>query len=156
MISTTMDLWSDRQKTPFMAVTGHWLQATLIDTPAGTQYTLTLRTDLIGFLRVPGHHDGEHLATAFLYIIDRIGIASKVCSLAHCNISSPTFFLAGLDYSRQRHQQRHIHDIFGDRTRQAQNTVSEIGAAHSVGFISLSVRVHDLICVLDVSLTLSI
>ncbi|KAJ7833431.1 hypothetical protein B0H14DRAFT_3142591, partial [Mycena olivaceomarginata] len=35
MISTTMDLWSDRQKTPFMAITGHWLQATLIDTPAG-------------------------------------------------------------------------------------------------------------------------
>ncbi|KAJ7831395.1 hypothetical protein B0H14DRAFT_3464096 [Mycena olivaceomarginata] len=35
MISTTMDLWSDRNKTPFMAVTCHWLQATLIDTPAG-------------------------------------------------------------------------------------------------------------------------
>jgi hypothetical protein len=119
MISTTMDLWSDKQKTPFMAVTGHWLQATLIDTPAGPQYTLTLRTDLIGFLRVPGHHDGEHLATAFLYIIDRIGIASKVCSLAHCNISSPTFFLAGLGYSRQCHQQQHIHDIFGGRARQA-------------------------------------
>ncbi|KAJ7896876.1 hypothetical protein B0H13DRAFT_1519695, partial [Mycena leptocephala] len=25
MISTTMDLWSDKQKTPFMAVTAHWL-----------------------------------------------------------------------------------------------------------------------------------
>jgi hypothetical protein len=79
-----MDLWSDKQKTPFMAATGHWLQATLIDTPAGPQYILTLRTDLIGFLRVPGHHDGEHLATAFLHIIDRIDLASKVClSLYH-------------------------------------------------------------------------
>jgi hypothetical protein len=87
-----MDLWSDRNKTPFMAVTCHWLQATLIDTPAGPQYTLTLQTDLIGFLRVPGHHDGEHLTTAFLYIIDRIGIASKVCSLAHRNISLPHIY----------------------------------------------------------------
>jgi hypothetical protein len=82
MISTTMDMWSDKQKKPFMAVTTHWLEAKLIDTPLGPQYKLTLRTDLIGFLRVPGHHDGEHLATAFLYIIDRIGIASKVCSTA--------------------------------------------------------------------------
>lgn len=70
-----------------MAVTGHWLQATLTDTPAGPQYTLTLRTDLIGFLRVPGHHDGEHLATAFIYILDRIEIASKVGPLAHYDIS---------------------------------------------------------------------
>ncbi|KAF7326526.1 HAT family dimerization domain-containing protein [Mycena venus] len=78
MISTTMDMWTDKQKKPFMAVTTHWLQATLINTPAGPQYKLTLRTDLVGFLRVPGHHDGEHLATAFLYIIDRIDIASKL------------------------------------------------------------------------------
>jgi hypothetical protein len=87
MISTTMDMWSDRQKKPFMAVTGHWLQATLIDTPAGPQYTLTLRTDLIGFLRVPGHHNGEHLATAFIYILDRIDIASKVGPPARYDIS---------------------------------------------------------------------
>lgn len=78
-----MDLWTDKQKKPFMAVTTHWLQATLVDTPAGPQYTLKLRTDLIGFLRVPGHHDGEHLATAFLYVVDRIGIAHKVCPSAH-------------------------------------------------------------------------
>jgi hypothetical protein len=81
-----MDMWSDKQKKPFMAVTGHWLQATLIDTPAGPQYTLTLRTDLIGFLRVPGHHNGEHLATAFIYILDRIEIASKVGPPAHYGI----------------------------------------------------------------------
>lgn len=61
-----------------MAVTGHWLQAKLIETPSGPQWKLTLRTDLLGFLRVPGHHDGEHLATAFLHIIDRINIARKV------------------------------------------------------------------------------
>lgn len=77
-ISSTMDMWSDKQKKPHMAVTGHWLQAKLIATPSGPQYTLTLRTDLIGFMRVSGHHDGEHLAAAFIYIIDRIGIAHKV------------------------------------------------------------------------------
>lgn len=74
-----MDMWTDKSLTPYMAVTAHWIEATTVQTPAGPQYSLTLRADLIGFLRVPGHHDGEHLAQAFLYIIDRIGIGFKVC-----------------------------------------------------------------------------
>ncbi|KAF7328561.1 HAT family dimerization domain-containing protein [Mycena venus] len=96
-ISTTMDLWTDRQKIPFMAVTAHWLEATLIDTPAGPQYILTLRTDLIGFLRVPGHHDGEHLATAFLHIIDRIDIASRLGWVTLDNATNNDTFMAFLE-----------------------------------------------------------
>jgi hypothetical protein len=74
-------MWTDTQKKPHMAVTGHWLQAQLVATPFGPQYKLALRTDLIGFMCVPGHHDGEHLATAFIYVIGRIRIAHKVRSL---------------------------------------------------------------------------
>jgi hypothetical protein len=33
---------------------------------------------LIGFIHLPGHHDGEHLAHAFLHVIDRIRAAKKV------------------------------------------------------------------------------
>ena len=87
-----MDLWTDMQKKPHMAVTGHWLQAQLVTTPFGPQYKLTLRTDLIGFMRVPGHHDGEHLAAAFVYIIDRIRITHKVRSLLYSTVTLLNIF----------------------------------------------------------------
>lgn len=95
-----MDMWSNKQKRPYMAVTGHWLEAKLVTTPFGPQYKLTLRTDLIGFLCVPGHHDGQHLATAFLHVIDRIRITHKVCLHAHISLSN--IFVAWLGYSGQR------------------------------------------------------
>ena len=77
-ISLTSDLWSDANLTPFMAVTAHWIEGDVITTPQGPQYKLSLCTDLIGFHHVPGHHNGDHLACAFLYILDQINIADKV------------------------------------------------------------------------------
>lgn len=73
-----MDMWSDPNLTPFMAVTAHWIHATVISTPQGKEYKLKLRSDLIGFHHVPGRHTGEHLAQAFLYITDRLNITKKV------------------------------------------------------------------------------
>jgi hypothetical protein len=73
-----MDLWSDPNLTPYMAVMAHWLEATLIQTDKGPRYKLKLRTDLVGFHRVPGRHTGEHLAQAFMVIMDRLGAALKV------------------------------------------------------------------------------
>lgn len=55
-ISMTMDLWSDPNLSPFMAVTAHWIEAKPISTPNGPQFELTLRADLIGFHQVPGRH----------------------------------------------------------------------------------------------------
>ncbi len=73
-----MDLWSDPNLNPFMAITAHWIEATLENSANGPPYyKLQLRSDLIGFQRVPGRHTGEHLAHAFLYAIDRINIAHK-------------------------------------------------------------------------------
>jgi len=74
----TMDLWSDTNLSPFMAVTAHWIETKMTQTSEGPQYELHLRAELIGFHRVPGHHDGEHLAQAFLFVLDRLDIASKV------------------------------------------------------------------------------
>jgi hypothetical protein len=62
-----------------MAVTAHWIESAMQDTPHGPQHILKLRADLIGFHRVPGRHDGEHLAHAFLYLLDRVSITQKVC-----------------------------------------------------------------------------
>ena len=78
LISKTMDLWSDPNHTPYMAVTSHWIQGINKGTINGTRLTLKLRADLIGFQQVPGHHDGKHLASAFLYITDHIKITDKV------------------------------------------------------------------------------
>ncbi|KAF9537737.1 hypothetical protein CPC08DRAFT_651642, partial [Agrocybe pediades] len=80
-VSLTTDLWSDPNLSPFMAVTAHWIQTDIKDTPEGRQYELKLRAELIGFHRVPGHHDGEHLAQAFLFVTDRISVTPKVCHL---------------------------------------------------------------------------
>ena len=77
-ISITTDLWTDPNLSPFMAVTAHWIETKVTQTPEGLQYELKLRAELIGFHHVPGHHDGEHLCQAFLYIINRLSIASVV------------------------------------------------------------------------------
>lgn len=71
-------MWTDSNLTPFMAVTAHWIESSTRQTPEGPQHILKLRADLIGFRRVPGRHDGEHLAHAFLHVLDQLSIASKV------------------------------------------------------------------------------
>ena len=73
-----MDVWSDPNLRPFMAVTAHWIELTPQQTPKGVQHKLTLRTDLVGFHSVPGRHTGEHMCHAFVYVLDRLGITAKV------------------------------------------------------------------------------
>ena len=77
-----MDMWSDTNLTPFMAVTAHWIEMTTVQTPQGPQHILKLRSDLIGFQRCPGRHTGEHLAQAFLHVLERIKITSKVWQIS--------------------------------------------------------------------------
>jgi hypothetical protein len=72
-ISFTMDMWTDLDKTPYMAVTAHWLEQVSLQ-----QQKVNLRTDLIGFVHVPGTHTGERLAEVFLWVIDRLKLDKKV------------------------------------------------------------------------------
>lgn len=72
-------MWTDSNLSPFAAYTAHWIQGITVDTVNGPQLTLKLRSDLIGFQRVPGRHHGEHLAHAFIFVTDRLGITDKVC-----------------------------------------------------------------------------
>ena len=74
-----MDLWSDLNLVPFMAVTAHWIEAKTVKTGEGMQHVLTLRADLVGFHHVPGHHSGENLSERFLHVLERINVAHKVC-----------------------------------------------------------------------------
>ncbi|SJK99374.1 uncharacterized protein ARMOST_02670 [Armillaria ostoyae] len=73
-ISFTTDLWTDLNLCPFMAITCHWIENKIVD----GQAMLHLRSDLIGFHRVPGRHSGEHLAEVFIYILDRLHITSRL------------------------------------------------------------------------------
>ena len=73
-----MDLWSDPNCTPYMTVTSHWIQGIYKETIKGTKLTLKLQSNLIGFQQVPGCYDRKHLATAFVYLTDHIGITDKV------------------------------------------------------------------------------
>ena len=76
-ISFTMDMWTDDfNKKPYMTVTAHWLEKATISNRL--QSRISLRTDLIGFMHVPGSHIGERLAEAFLLIIGHLKIAKKV------------------------------------------------------------------------------
>lgn len=61
-----------------MTLTAHWIDPQIENTVNGPRRILKLRSDLIGFQRVPGHHTGEHLAHALLYLTDRLGITEKV------------------------------------------------------------------------------
>jgi len=61
-----------------MGITAHWISTQPRKSAKGTQLVLTLRSELVGFHRIPGRHDGEHLAAAFLHVIDRLHI-TKVC-----------------------------------------------------------------------------
>jgi hypothetical protein len=58
-----------------MAVTAHSIQASI--TADGTEQ-LKLKSDLIGFHKVPGRHTGIHLANCFVFITDRLKITHKV------------------------------------------------------------------------------
>jgi hypothetical protein len=74
MISFTMDMWTDFNLKPYMAVTAHWLEQSI----SGRQLQIALRADLIGFVHVPGSHAGRNLAEVFFFILKRLNIAKKV------------------------------------------------------------------------------
>lgn len=69
-----MDGWTDNTVFPYVAVTAHWIQIVEGDTRS-----LDLRSEIIGFYGLPLSHTGEHLAVAAIHIMDRVGIAEKVC-----------------------------------------------------------------------------
>jgi len=86
-------MWSDTNLTPFMVVTAHWIEMATVQMPQGPQHILKLWSDLIGFQHCPGRHTREHLAQAFLHVLEWIQITSKVwelfvvyCIYAHSNL----------------------------------------------------------------------
>jgi hypothetical protein len=88
-VSFTSDLWSDRQRRSYMCITAHWIAR------SKRSHSLELKSALIAFHHVSGTHDGVNLARTMLKLLDRAGIASKVCHLIlifkYVNMSSLPF-----------------------------------------------------------------
>jgi hypothetical protein len=66
-----------------MAVTAHWIESVEEKTGTGLQKILRLRSDLVGFHKLPGRHTGEHLAHCFLFVTDRLNLTAKVSRKNH-------------------------------------------------------------------------
>jgi len=80
-----------------MGVTAHWIQAVEEKTPSGFQKKLQLRSDLVGFHKLPGRHTGEHLAHCFLFITDRLNITGKVSRMVY-TITNPNSISDGMGH----------------------------------------------------------
>jgi hypothetical protein len=66
-----------------MAVTAHWIESVEEKAGTGLQKILRLRSDLVGFHKLPGRHTGEHLAHCFLFVTDRLNLTAKVSRKNH-------------------------------------------------------------------------
>ena len=72
-ISYMMDIWSSENRTPYMAVTAHWM--------ANKNGHLKLKCALIAFQRVWGKHTTKNLARILLGVLDHAGTTTDVSSL---------------------------------------------------------------------------
>ena len=70
-VSFTMNIWTDFDQKPYMAITAHWLEQASLQMSGRLQQKINLRTDLIGFMHIPGSHTGERLAEVFLWVLKR-------------------------------------------------------------------------------------
>jgi hypothetical protein len=145
-VSFTTDMWSDPNMTPYMAVTAHWLQSTVQAMQHGPQHILKLQADLIGFLRVPGRHDGEHLAHAFIYILDHISITPKVNvpSVFHfrCSMLSKIGWITLNNASNNDTLLYHLEKLLKERNISFDAVLRHIRSVH----IAISLRAFIIFC----------
>jgi hypothetical protein len=104
-ISCTGDVWSNKWRRAFLAVTVHWL-ARIAATNG-----LVLKSALLGFHRLRGRHTGKNLAKTALHLLDCAGITVKVgFLLAILTIYLLKIILAWTFHSRQRRKQCNIYE----------------------------------------------
>ena len=77
-ISFTMDVWSDGNLWSYLALTAHWIS----EDPSTK--SLHLESTLLGFYPVCERHTGETLTKVVLFLLDRLGITTKVYHFSLC------------------------------------------------------------------------
>ncbi|OJT05329.1 hypothetical protein TRAPUB_3770 [Trametes pubescens] len=87
-ISFTADLWTDPILRAFMAVTAHYI--------VRIDKSLVLKTRLLAFKHIVGHHDGASLAWAFFAVLEEEKIMRKVGSITMDSATSNDTKMSGL------------------------------------------------------------
>src|SRR6266481_2937139 len=75
-LSFTTDLWSDNDRTSYLALTAHWIGC-------NQSGNLKLRSGLPGFSRFSGAHMGEGLVKALMMLLDHASIMPKLSRLPY-------------------------------------------------------------------------
>lgn len=77
-ISCTLDCWTSPFNQAFLGVTGHWI----------CEKTWTVQEILLGFENLDGPHTSENLASAFITLLDNLGLGAKLFTITTDNASN--------------------------------------------------------------------
>lgn len=77
-ISCTLDCWTSLFNQAFLSVTGHWI----------CEKTWTVQEILLGFENLDGPHTSENLASAFITLLDNLGLGAKLFTITTNNASN--------------------------------------------------------------------
>jgi hypothetical protein len=91
-ISLTFDAWTSKSFDPYLAITGHWIEA-----PKNKPNNWELKSELLGFTEIQGNHGGANIASVILRIVDRYDIRKKVCVIFFLVLISNVCFSGWLD-----------------------------------------------------------
>jgi hypothetical protein len=73
-VNLTCDAWQAENVEAYFAVTGHWIEEPSVG-------VWEVQSAVIGFTPLNNAHNGVRLGQALFKVVDRVGIAHKVCSL---------------------------------------------------------------------------
>ena len=93
-ISYTSDIWSSDNRTPYIAITAHWMGK-------DESGHLELKNALIAFQRVWGKHTASNLARLVLQLLDRAGTTTNVspCLVFCCQLNHLIFSLVTIQWT---------------------------------------------------------
>lgn len=77
-ISCTLDCWTSPFNQAFLGVTGHWI----------CEKTWIMHDIMLGFEPLDGPHTSENLASAFITLLDNLGLGAKLFTITTDNASN--------------------------------------------------------------------
>jgi len=84
-ISHMMHIWSDQNLQSWLVITVHYVHHD------SCLWELSLEADIIAFHHVVRDHGGENIGALFEKLLDRVGIASKVCIVLTHSVCSADY-----------------------------------------------------------------
>jgi hypothetical protein len=91
LVSFTFDTWTSKNSDPFLSITAHYTSA-----PSDSPNDWELKTELLAFTHLEGHHTGANIAQYLLRTIDRYGLRGKLSWFTTDNASNNDMALKSL------------------------------------------------------------